>query len=168
MPIMQEGAKIVSTQSKANNALQYDNENLSLKVSGNWEVLHGDIFCIVVVKNRGQDKITIDFNKMTVANSFSEKLIVEAISTAFRNKPSEAIESKIAEIDAGQTLAFGVDTGEKNSVYKGNVKFRGNEIWMTIPVAIEQNKAFSTSDYNFRFKYADYQPEGNNDEGLIN
>ncbi|MGI8555956.1 MAG: hypothetical protein ACR2LT_06330 [Pyrinomonadaceae bacterium] len=166
-PVSQNGAKVVSFLSKANTALQYDNENFSIKVSGKWESLHGDIFCLMVVKNRGQGKIIVDFNKAPVANSLNEKLVVELVSTAFRTQTSEVIESKVAEINTGETLAFGVNIGEKNSIYKGDIKFRGNEIWMTIPVTFEQNKTAVTTDYYFKFKYDDYVTEGEFNGNLI-
>ena len=109
MPVLQEGTKIVSAQSKADNALQYDNENFSIKVSGTWESLRGEIFCIVVVKNRSGNKITIDFNKAVVANTLNEKIKVMLVSTAYRQKTSETIDSKIAEINAGENTGFRIE-----------------------------------------------------------
>lgn len=166
-PVLQDGAKIVSTQTKTDTALQYDTEDFSIKVSGKWESLHGEVFCILVIKNRSQRKVKVDFNRSSVANTLDEKLKITLVSTANRKQTSQIIESKIAEIDKSETLAFGLNIDEKNDSYKGDVKYRGSKIWMMIPVIVEQGETFITKEFNFRFKYDDYHPETGYNESLI-
>ena len=169
VPVLQDGAKIVSAQSKADNALQYDNEDFSLEVSGNWESLHGDLDITVVLSNRSPNKITGNFNKAATANSFNDNIQVLSVENRYLDVSNRVIENKIVEVDSNQTKIINVGIGEKNRDYKGKKKYRGNEFSMTIPVNVEKNNGSTTTDYNFRFKYADYQPESsNNNQSLIN
>ncbi len=167
-PILQNGAKITSFHKQKDSALQYDTENFSLKVLGGWEPLYGNVGFTVIILNRSLSKINIDLNKVSLGNSLNEKLKILAVEDFQTDNSNKNIESKTLEIRVGETKVLGISVGEGNSKYKDEVKYQGNEIWIKIPVTLEQDKPFSTTDYNFRFKYADYQSESNTDEGLIN
>lgn len=166
-PILQSGAKVTSLWSKKDVALQYDTEKYSLKVSGKWESLQGDVDFTVIVKNNSSSKIKIDFNNATVSNSLNANIKILSVVNRYTADLPKRIENEIIEIGAGETQTYNIGVGEENRNYKGKIEYRGNEIWMTIPVTFEQNKTAVTTDYYFKFKYDDYAAEGNYNGNLI-
>lgn len=153
-PVLQSGAKIVSMQSKTDNGLQYGTEKFSLKVAGNWESVKGDIDFTAELRNLSSSKITVDLNKAVVANTLNANLKILSVVNRYAESSPRRIENKIVEIGAGETQIYNIGVGEENRNNKGKVEYRGNDIQMTIPVMTEQN----TTNYNFKFKYDNYQP----------
>ena len=166
-PILQEGTKITSFHKQRDVALQYDTETFSLKVLGGWEPLYGNVGFTLVIINRSLTEVSIDLSKISLGNSLNEKIKVLAVQDFQVESSSKSIESKIAEVGVNETKVLGISVGEGSGTYKDGVKYQGNIIWMTIPI-IEQSKHSATINYNFKFKYDDYQPESSNDEGIIN
>jgi hypothetical protein len=171
MPIKQDGASIVSTKKKKDNALQYDNELFSLKVYGNWRISYKETGLFVTIKNRMRSKIQIDFNKVVLGNSLNGspqitgvEVVTETLDTIYKTR---TIENKIAEIGMGELRTFIIDIRDSENEFKANEQTYGNTIWFTIPVDVENNKTFNTTNYNFRFKYDYAQSEGEYNDSLI-
>jgi hypothetical protein len=169
MPIEQDGALVVSTKKKKDNALQYDNESFSLKVYGNWRVSYKETSLFVVIKNRSETKIQVDFTKVIFGNSLNEhpkltavEVVTETLGTVYK---TGEIENKIAKIGSGELRIFIIDIHDNES--KIVEETYGNTIWFTIPVDVENNKIFSTTNYNFKFKYDHAQPEVDHNDTLI-
>jgi hypothetical protein len=171
MPIKQDGAFVVSTKKKKDNALQYDNELFSLKVYGNWRISYKETGLFVTIKNRMRSKIQIDFNKVVLGNSLNGspqitgvEVVTETLDTIYKTR---TIENKIAEIGMGELRIFIIDIHDNKNEVKTNEQTYGNTIWFSIPVDVENNKIFNTTNYNFRFKYDYAQPEGEYSDNLI-
>jgi hypothetical protein len=171
MPIIQDGAFIVSTKKKKDIALQYDNEMFSLKVYGNWRITYEKTKLFVVIKNRIKSKIQIDFNKVLLGNSFngspqihSVEVVTETLGSIYK---SIIIENKIAEIGTYELQILMIDIYDSKYEFKNNERTYGNRVWFSIPVGVENNKIFNTTNCNFAFKYDYEQPEGEYIDSLI-
>lgn len=154
-PVLQNGAKIASMQSKADNALQYDAGKFTLKIAGVWESLHGDVDFSMELRNLSSSKITIDLSKTIVANSLNANLKILSVVNRYAEGSPKPIENKLVEVGAGETQIYNIGVGEENRNYKDKIEYRGNEIWFALPVTVG-DKTIGAASYNFRFKYDDY------------
>ncbi len=167
MPIKLNEGRIVSTQYKSNVAYQYDTDRFSVKASGKWESLRGRLGFVVVIKNRCKCEIDIDFNKVILSTSLyaeGQVGVVEADDLPVLNR---LIKNKVGTVNENTTRIFRFGGYDSNQDSKTNIKYRGNEISMTIPVTIKESKTSVTTNYDFRFKYDNYQPEADLGGNLI-
>jgi hypothetical protein len=167
VPIKLDEGRIVSTQSTSNVAYQYDTDKFSIKVYGKWESLEGNLAFTVIVKNRCKCEVIVDFNKIISSNTLQEQLKVSGVGDPSLPVNNWVIENMIGQIDGSKTRIFQLMVGEEGKNYKKNVKYRGNELTMTIPVTVTESKIVSTTNYDFQFRYESYLPSGEYTEILI-
>ncbi len=160
VPILQDGAIITASPTQKDGALQYDTKNFSMKVFGSWEPLHGSTNIALIIKNKNPNKLKILFDKILLQSTLQELKVF-----GFRDRDTQSnqiIRDKPAEVGIGEVKVFSIYTdyaNGKDRIYRGYDKCFGNEISITIPVSIEQNKVSTTTEYTFKFKYGELLPE---------
>jgi hypothetical protein len=161
IPILQDGTRITSSSPrKKDGALQYDTENLSMKVSGGWEPRYGDAGFILIVKNKNLSKLKINFDEILLQSTLQKQiktLNVEEIDAKTRKiVESNFKEIETKEVKTGEFKIFVINTGEKEkqNSYKSYSECFGSEISITIKAHIEIDKVPKTTEYTFKFKYA--------------
>ncbi len=167
MPIKLDEGRIVSTQYKNNVAYQYDNDKFSIKTLGKWESVDGELDFVVIIKNRCKCEIYVDLNRMFLSSTLQNKIEVLAVVDESLPLPKNRIENTVAKIERDTTRVFGLLVGKNKQESETNIKYRGNEILITIPVTIKESKTSVTTNYDFRFKYDNYQPEADLGGNLI-
>ncbi len=169
IPILQDGARITfSEKHQKDAALQYDTENFSMKVSGNWEPSYGITNIVLVIKNKSQNKLKIGFDKVLLQSTLQELKIFGFIDRDTQS--NQMIRDKPAEVGTGEAKVFSIYAdyaNEKDRIYIGYNKCFGNEISIMIPISVEQNKVSTTTEYKFKFKYGALITEGENSQVLI-
>jgi hypothetical protein len=160
IPILQDGARITSSPKQKDAALQYDTESFSMKVSGGWEPLYGDAGFNLIIRNKNPNKLKILFERVLLQSTLQELKVF-----GFRDRDTQSnqiIRYKPAEVGIGEVRVFYIYAdyaNEKDRIYRGYNKCFGNEISITIPITIEQNKVSTTTEYTFKFKYGELLPE---------
>jgi hypothetical protein len=163
VPILQDGARITFSENQKDAALQYETESLSMKMSGGWESLYGNAGFTLIIKNKSPNRLKVNLDKVLLENTLRENLILVRFEE-INPKTEQLIENnfteiRVAEIKNNETKVFFISIGEKQRTYKGYDKCFGNEISITIPINIEQNKTSATTEYTFKFKYLEHLPE---------
>jgi hypothetical protein len=163
IPILQDGARITFSENQKDAALQYETENFLMKMSGGWEPLYGNAGFILIVKNKSTNKLKVNLDKVLLENTLRENLILGSFEE-INPKTEQSVENnftevRVAEIKNNETKVFFIRVVEKQRTYKGYDKCFGNEISMTIPISIEQNKTSATTEYIFKFKYGELLPK---------
>jgi hypothetical protein len=167
MPIKLNEGRIVSTQYKNNTAYQYDTDRFSIKASGKWESLRGGLDFVVVVKNRCKCEIAIDFNKVILSTSLYTEGQVGVVQADDLPVLNRLIKNKVGTVNENTTRIFRFGGYDSNQNSKTNVKYRGNEVLITIPITIKDSRVITTTNHDFRFKYDSYQPEADLGGNLI-
>lgn len=165
VPLPQENTIVESYYEKKNVVQVYDDEQILLKVRGQWDVRFGASTFFIELTNKSKNDLIIEPTDAAFDTDLNEEIIPSKFSyTITGNQPTGNLgnqqlkENKLSggkiKVESGERVEL--DTGFYLNIKefsKPQTNFLGKEVRFGIPILNGQNKKV----YKFAFKYADYQ-----------
>lgn len=158
VPIQLEETRLDSLFDKKNVVQIYDDEQILLKMYGEWKVNGGIFYLTLEVANKSPQNLRIDFNNLILNSTFDKKIDFGNMEAKGENNSGWIkVEDKKVEIKSGETKKFtlGFGMSELKGEYKPQDFYIGNKIFIDLPVRFGEDK--EEKIYKFAFKYDNYQ-----------